>query len=67
MRSRRRSVPPHVAMSAQLAAALDLILDRLGRLKATGEAGFEGFMRDVLIEVTGMPFHLAKSGPQGGR
>jgi hypothetical protein len=54
-------------MSAQLAAALDLILDRLGRLKATGEAGFEGFMRDVLIEVTGMPFHLAKSGPQGGR
>lgn len=66
MRSRRRSVPPHVEMSAPLAAALDLILGHLGRLEATGDAGFEGFMRDVLVEVTGMPFHLAKSGPQGG-
>jgi hypothetical protein len=53
-------------MSAPLDAALDLILGHLGRLEATGDAGFEGFMRDVLVEVTGMPFHLAKSGPQGG-
>lgn len=66
MRSRRRSVPPHVEMSAPLAAALDLILGHLGKIEATGDAGFEGFMRDVLVEVTGMPFHLAKSGPQGG-
>ena len=65
-RSKSQSGLPHVATSAPLDAALDLILGRLGGLEATGETGFEGLMRDLLVEVTGMPFHLAKSGQQGG-
>jgi hypothetical protein len=35
-------------------------------LDATGTDGFEGFVRDVLSEVTGQRFRIAKSGPQGG-
>ena len=66
MRKKNQFVPLRVSTSSPLAAALDLLLGRLEGLEATGEAGFEGLMRDVLIEVTGMSFHLAKSGPQGG-
>ncbi|MES0100540.1 hypothetical protein [Mesorhizobium sp. M0019] len=39
---------------------------RLRALEATGPSGFEGLMRDILSEVTGELFRLAKSGPQGG-
>ena len=35
-------------------------------LEATGQAGFEGFLRSVLSEVTGDPFHVVKSGTQSG-
>lgn len=35
-------------------------------LNATGTGGFEGLMRDVLSELTGLSFSIAKSGPQGG-
>jgi len=35
-------------------------------LKATGATGFEGFVRIVLTELTGIPFRLAASGLQGG-
>lgn len=36
------------------------------RLDPTGEGGFEGMVRDALVEVTGQSFGLLKSGPQGG-
>lgn len=42
------------------------ILSRLVILDAAGEEGFEGLLRDAMAEVTGMGFHLSKSGPQGG-
>ena len=35
-------------------------------LPDTGATGFEGFVRDVLTEVSGEAFRLMKSGPQGG-
>jgi len=38
----------------------------LRSLKASGSSGFEGLTRDVLSEVAGTPFEIAKSGPQGG-
>lgn len=45
-------------------------LERLHRairsLANTGDFGFEGFVRDVLSEVTGRTFRLMRSGPQGG-
>ena len=46
--------------------ATDLLLERLTNLNAAGNDGFEGLMRDMLVELTGMPFSLAKSGHQGG-
>ncbi|UWR25546.1 hypothetical protein K3757_13915 [Sulfitobacter sp. S223] len=46
--------------------ATDLLLERLVKLDAAGDSGFEGLMRDMLVELTNMPFNLAKSGPQGG-
>ncbi|WP_141439905.1 hypothetical protein [Vreelandella titanicae] len=46
--------------------ATDLLLERLANLNAAGNDGFEGLMRDMLVELTGMPFSLAKSGHQGG-
>ena len=46
------------------------IFDHLQRaiaaLTHTGAAGFEGFVRDLLAEVSGQQFRLVKSGPQGG-
>lgn len=42
------------------------LASRLRTLDAAGPSGFEGLMRDVLSEVTGELFRLAKSGPQGG-
>lgn len=46
--------------------ATDLLLERLVDLDAAGADGFEGLMRDMLVELTGLPFSLAKSGHQGG-
>jgi hypothetical protein len=46
--------------------AKGLLADRLRTLDAAGPNGFEGLMRDVLTEITGQLFRLAKSGPQGG-
>lgn len=46
--------------------ATDLLLERIANLNAAGNDGFEGLMRDMLVELTGMPFSLAKSGHQGG-
>jgi len=40
--------------------------DALQVLKATGSDGFEGFVRIILAELTGIPFRLAASGLQGG-
>ncbi|MER9650056.1 hypothetical protein [Mesorhizobium sp. M0199] len=42
------------------------LASRLRALDAAGPSGFEGLMRDVLSEITGELFRLAKSGPQGG-
>jgi hypothetical protein len=42
------------------------LAERLRRLDTTGADGFEGLMRDVLTELTGQSYRLAKSGPQGG-
>lgn len=38
----------------------------LRSLDPAGSLGFEGLLRDVLVEVTKLGFGLAKSGPQGG-
>ncbi|VVQ06260.1 hypothetical protein PS910_04343 [Pseudomonas fluorescens] len=38
----------------------------LRSLPPTGSLGFEGLLRDILVEVTNLGFGLAKSGPQGG-
>ena len=38
----------------------------LRSLPAAGSLGFEGLLRDILVEVTTLGFGLAKSGPQGG-
>jgi hypothetical protein len=46
--------------------AAEVIQAKLTALEAAGPAGFEGLMRDVLVELTDQPFFLAKSGPQGG-
>lgn len=40
--------------------------DALLSLKPAGEHGFEGFLRLVLNQLTGIPFRLAASGLQGG-
>ena len=42
------------------------IKDVLLALKPDGASGFEGFVRIVLTELTGIPFRLAASGFQGG-
>lgn len=47
-------------------AAKAYLAEHLRRLDATGADGFEGLMRDVLTELTGQSYRLAKSGPQGG-
>jgi hypothetical protein len=49
-------------MSERLADLKNALL----ALKATGTAGFEGFVRITLTELTGIPFRLAASGLQGG-
>ncbi|MBC3229989.1 NACHT domain-containing protein [Serratia fonticola] len=38
----------------------------LRSLDPAGSLGFEGLLRDILVEVTKLSFGLAKSGPQGG-
>lgn len=38
----------------------------LQAMDATGDAGFEGFVRDCLEEILGQRYRLMKSGPQGG-
>lgn len=38
----------------------------LRSLDPAGSLGFEGLLRDILVEVTKLNFGLAKSGPQGG-
>lgn len=43
-----------------------LLADALMSLHPAGPDGFEGLLRDVLVEVTHMSFALAKSGPQEG-
>ncbi len=45
---------------------MQVLLDRLRRIRATGSDGFEGLVCDLLCSVTSRPFRLVKSGPQGG-
>lgn len=45
---------------------LDALKSALTSLKPSGADGFEGFIRIVLTELTGIPFRLAASGLQGG-
>lgn len=40
--------------------------DRIMRLPPSGSSGFEGYLRDILTEVTGASFGVLKSGPQEG-
>lgn len=44
----------------------DQLYSAIMALPDTGAAGFEGFVRDALAELTGQAFRLMKSGPQGG-
>jgi|GEM_PF-5955322 len=45
----------------------DFIINALLKLKATGETGFEGIVRQTLQQWTGKEYYLAKSGSQMGR
>ena len=45
---------------------LNSLKSALTSLKPSGADGFEGFIRIVLTELTGIPFRLAASGLQGG-
>jgi hypothetical protein len=45
---------------------LNVLKSALTSLKPSGTDGFEGFIRIVLTELTGIPFRLAASGLQGG-
>lgn len=47
-------------------AAKTRLATYLRAMEPSGPSGFEGLLRDILVEVTGMRFGLAKSGPQGG-
>jgi hypothetical protein len=53
---------PEEIMSERLTYLKNVFLT----LKATGEVGFEGFVRIVLTALTDIPFRLAASGLQGG-
>lgn len=46
--------------------AVNYLAEKLRGMEASGSTGFEGLMRDVLDEVTGQRFHIAKSGHQEG-
>lgn len=45
----------------------ELLLEALRKLKAAGELGFEGLIRDLLESISGRAFRLVKSGPQAGK
>ncbi|HSV29035.1 MAG TPA: hypothetical protein VLL76_05735, partial [Candidatus Omnitrophota bacterium] len=42
------------------------LLKTLRSLPATGEGGFEGFLRDAVAAIVRRHLSLVKSGPQGG-
>ncbi|MCP1605980.1 NACHT domain-containing protein [Pseudomonas citronellolis] len=46
--------------------AIALLSGTLQTLAPSGPKGFEGLIRDLLVELTGVSFGVAKSGPQGG-
>ncbi|MBC3217251.1 NACHT domain-containing protein [Serratia fonticola] len=46
--------------------AKSLLAKALRSLEPAGSLGFEGLLRDILVEVTQLSFGLAKSGPQDG-
>jgi len=53
-------------MAGDISAALARLRGALHTLEPAGSAGFEGLMRDLIEELTQIPFRLAKSGPQSG-
>jgi len=53
-------------MATSPASAAPAFLAVLRKLDASGDQGFEGFVRDCLEEHLGLRFRLMKSGPQGG-
>ncbi len=53
-------------MTQQLRAAQEII-SALRELRATGQDGFEGLVRDLLTKLTGREIRLAKAGSQAGR
>ena len=53
-------------MATNIANAQQLLWEGLFELEATGLSGFEGFLSAALWELTGQPFHVVKSGAQGG-
>jgi len=55
-------MPPEECMNERLTSLRSTLL----ATKATGAAGFEGFVRVVLTALTNIPFRLAASGLQGG-
>lgn len=60
-----KAAPP-ATKPQTLAVARTELHKRIIQLDAAGEGGFEGLVRDAMAELTGQPFHIAKSGPQGG-
>lgn len=55
-----------MAKERDITQHLNILKSLLTSLKPSGVDGFEGFMRIVLTELTGIPFRLAASGLQGG-
>jgi hypothetical protein len=53
-------------MSADYAELCKMLKSALLELHASGQEGFEGLVRDVYREATGVPLVLQKPGPQGG-
>lgn len=44
-----------------------MLSNLLTRLSPTGKSGFEGLIAKLLTSISGIPFHLSKSGYQAGR
>ena len=53
-------------MTTTLGEHLSTLRKALLKLRATGEAGFEGLLAATLTEISGVPFRLATSGSQFG-
>lgn len=59
-------VAGRLGATMDVADAQELLWEQIYGLKPTGVSGFEGFLAAALSELSEQPFHVVKSGPQGG-